>query len=245
MKSFFVLMKRNIQSILRDPLSLVFCLIFPLFMLILLESLLGNIDEAGTAIFKITSYAPGIAIFGQTFLMLFAGSLVAFDFSSSFTSRILVAPVKPPHFFWSYFFAIWPFGVLQTLLFYLVALCFGLPFQGAFFLSLGCSILTSAFYVMLGILFGTLCRQEKQVGPLCSIVISGAGLLGGVWLPIELFGGVFEDICRALPFFPTVSMLRFPFEEVDHLMWIFIAFFIYFIVATTLAIFFFKRRIKN
>ena len=51
-----------------------------------------------------------------------------------------------------------------------------------------------------GLLFGTL-FSEKAAPGLCSIVISLASFLGGVWFDVEGIDGVLNDICTALPFF--------------------------------------------
>ena len=66
---------RNIKEILRDPLSLVFTLGFPL----LLEVLFYLIFHKMTSQFEMKYLAPGIVVFSQSFLTLFVGILLATD----------------------------------------------------------------------------------------------------------------------------------------------------------------------
>ena len=45
MKKVIQLTIRNIKEMLRDPLSIVFCLIFPILMLVLMQSIFTNFEE--------------------------------------------------------------------------------------------------------------------------------------------------------------------------------------------------------
>ena len=63
---------RNLKELLRDPLSYIFCLGFPLVMLVIMSIVNQSIPpEAGMTIFNIENLAGGIAMFGQSFIMLF------------------------------------------------------------------------------------------------------------------------------------------------------------------------------
>ena len=59
MKKVIQLTIRNIKEMLRDPLSIVFCLIFPILMLVLMQSIFTNFEYIPDN-FKIANYAPGI-----------------------------------------------------------------------------------------------------------------------------------------------------------------------------------------
>lgn len=61
---------RNVKEIVRDPLSLVFCLAFPLVMLVLFSLIFKGMDNV-PPMFAINAYAPGMAVFGYTFTMMF------------------------------------------------------------------------------------------------------------------------------------------------------------------------------
>ena len=69
---------RNRKELLRDPLSYIFCLAFPVVMLLVMTLVDASIPaEAGMTVFRIRNLCAGIAVFGQTFVMLFAGLTVA------------------------------------------------------------------------------------------------------------------------------------------------------------------------
>ena len=76
---------RNGMEILRDPLSYIFCVGFPLVMLVVMTLVDRSIPaEAGMTIFRIDNLAGGIAVFGQMFVMLFTAITVAKDRSGAF-----------------------------------------------------------------------------------------------------------------------------------------------------------------
>ena len=66
--------KRCAKEILRDPLNLVFGLGFPIVLLILLSAIQSNIP---VELFEIESLAPGIAVFGLSFMTLFSATLIS------------------------------------------------------------------------------------------------------------------------------------------------------------------------
>ena len=65
--------KRNLKELLRDPLTLFFGLGFPLVLLVLMNVIQRNVP---VHIFELETLAPGIALFGLTFLALFSGLLL-------------------------------------------------------------------------------------------------------------------------------------------------------------------------
>ena len=73
------------KEIIRDPLSLFFGLIFPIILLLLLSAINHSIP---VDLFNITSLSPGIAVFGLSFMALFAAQVVSKDRASSFLTRL-------------------------------------------------------------------------------------------------------------------------------------------------------------
>lgn len=66
-----VFSRRNALEILRDPLSYIFALGFPVLMLVIMTIVNGSIPkEAGMEIFSLQNLAPGIVVFGYTFVMM-------------------------------------------------------------------------------------------------------------------------------------------------------------------------------
>ncbi len=195
---------RNIKETYREPLSLVFCIFLPLVMLIFMELILGNF-EGGVATFEIDTYAPGIAVFGYTFTMLFVALGISSDSSHAFMTRILISPLKPLEYYLSYALAFLPICVVQTVIFYAVAFAFGFTASIGTLVSAVYLLPSAIFYIVCGMFIGTVAKSEKEAGPFSSIFITGAGLLGGVWMPIEQIGGTFFKVCKFLPFYSTIK----------------------------------------
>ena len=61
--------RRNAREMLRDPLTVIFSLGFPLVLLLLLSAIQANIP---VALFEIQHLTPGISVFGLAFMSLFS-----------------------------------------------------------------------------------------------------------------------------------------------------------------------------
>ena len=91
----FVFSSRTMKEIIRDPLSLFFGLVFPIFLLILLTLMNQNIPGD---IFDINELTPGIAVFGLSFMALFAGQIIAKDRASELLTRLFTTPMEARDF---------------------------------------------------------------------------------------------------------------------------------------------------
>ena len=87
---------RNRKEILRDPLNLAFSLGFPI-ILLLLSAIQSNIP---ISLFEIVNLAPGVAVFGLSFISLFSGMLIAKDRGSSFFNPFIRIASKSSRFYW-------------------------------------------------------------------------------------------------------------------------------------------------
>ena len=199
---------RNLKEIMIDPLSLVFCLGIPVVMLIAMELIFSEISATGVEIFEIDKFAPGIAVFGYTFSMLYIALMIAGDKNSSFISRILVSPVKKAEYLLSYVFAGMLVMTTETLFYYVVAMFFGFSIFPGGLISVVYLLFSQLFYCSCGLFIGSVCRSEKQAGPVSSGIITGAGILGGVWMPVETMGKGFLSVCNALPFYNGVKIAQ-------------------------------------
>ena len=95
--------KRTVKEILRDPLSYIFCLGFPIVMLIIMTIVDQSIPpEAAMTIFHIPNLAPGIAFFGLSFVMLFTCLQVSKDRSTALMLRLYASPMKSLDFIAGY-----------------------------------------------------------------------------------------------------------------------------------------------
>ena len=187
---------RNLKEILRDPLSLIFMLALPLFMEILFYFLFHGM----TSQFEMKYFAPGIVVFSQTFLTLFAGLLISMDRSTAFLTRLYVSGAKSFDFIAGYLLALLPIAVIQSILFFLVGgMIDPSIFSASMILSALMSLIPSLFFISLGILFGSVCN-EKSVGGISSIAITGQSLLSGMWFPVDSMKSGFLTAMKCLPF---------------------------------------------
>ena len=198
---------------MRDPLSYIFCLGFPLVMLIIMTLVNDSIPpEAGMTIFRIDNLSGGIAVFGLTFVMLFCCLSVAKDRSGAFLVRLYSSPMSSGDFIFGYTLPVLVLALAQTAITFAASLVIsfitGTPLNPGGLLLAVLSLLPAAvMMISFGLLFGTL-FSEKAAPGLCSIIISLASFLGGVWFDVEGTGGVLKDICNILPFFHAVKAAR-------------------------------------
>ena len=202
---------RNLKEIFLDPLMYIFCLAFPLLMLILFDVI--NVYTSGnTPMFELKSLLPSIIMFSYTFVMLTMALLVSKDKQTSFLKRLYSSPMKTYDYILGYAIVGFLIGLLQTLCCILSAFLISIVQRVEFISLLDCIILVVTqlpvliTFIFLGILFGTVFNDKSAPG-ICSILISLAGMLGGCWMPIETMGG-FETFCRFLPFYPSVYLGR-------------------------------------
>ncbi|MBO4217711.1 MAG: ABC transporter permease [Clostridia bacterium] len=190
------LSKRNIKEIVRDPLSLLFMLGLPLF----LEVLFYLIFHTMTSQFEMKYLAPGIAVFAQSFISLFSGLLIALDRSTSFLTRLYVTETRPYEFIFGYLLALLPISAVQSVLFFIVGGLIEPSFWSVgIILGVLMCVVTSVFYIGVGILLGSLC-SEKSIGGVSSVVIAGQSVLSGMWFPVEGLSGGMMTVMNVLPF---------------------------------------------
>ncbi len=241
----FVLTKRNLKEILRDPLSLVFTLAMPLFIEILFYLIFHNLTEQ----FEMKYLAPGIVVFAQSFLSLFVGLLIALDRSTSFLTRLYVSKAKSYEFIFSYAIAMLPIVLAQSILFFLVGGLFDSSIFGVgMMLAILLSLITSLFFISIGILLGTVC-SEKSVGGISSIVIAGQSVLSGMWFPIEGLNEGMIIFMKILPFKNATTLIQNMILGVnnsfnDFLLPLLIVL-AYTIISFVIAILLFKRKMKS
>lgn len=199
----FVFAKRCAKEILRDPLNLCFGLGFPLVLLLLLSALQANIP---VSLFAINTLTPGITVFGLSFMTLFSATLIAKDRESAFLQRLYTTPLTGFDFILGYMLPILPIAVGQTVICYLAAIPLGLTVSVNIVYAVLGMLPIAVFNVALGLLCGSI-LGVKQVGGLCGALLTNlSAWFSGVWFDLELVGGLFEKIARALPFLHAVEL---------------------------------------
>lgn len=216
MKSL-VFAARNFKELIRDPLSWVFCIGFPIVMLIVMTLINESIPpEAGMTLFQLNSLAPGIIIFGLTFIMLFSALLIAGDRKDAFLLRIFTSPMKSSDYIAGYILPIIVLSFGQILVTIISSLIMGAISGielniGNMLFSIITAIPSIIMFIGFGLLFGTLFNQNAAPG-LCSIIICLSGMMGGIWMDVDTIGGTLGKICSALPFYHSVKAARLAFS---------------------------------
>ena len=197
--------RRNFKEILRDPLTVIFGLGFPLVLLCLLSAIQANIP---VPLFEIAHLAPGITVFGLSFMTLFSATLISKDRASALLQRLYTTPLTPLDFILGYTLPILPFALAQSTVCYLAALFFGLEPTVNLLLALLFVLPISVLYIGLGLLFGSI-LSDKQVGGICGALLTNlSAWLSGTWFDLNLVGGAFKKIAYALPFVHAVEVER-------------------------------------
>lgn len=197
--------KRCGKEILRDPLNLCFGLGFPVVLLILLSIIQSNVP---VGLFEIGHLAPGIAVFGLSFITLFSATLVAKDRESSFLQRLYATPLRPVDFIAGYMLPLVPIAVAQSAVCFGVAVILGLPVNVNILYAIIGIIPISVFYISLGLLCGSV-LTSKQAGGICGALLTNlSAWLSGVWFDIELAGKGLSKAANLLPFVHAVELER-------------------------------------
>lgn len=202
---------RNTKEILRDMLTLLFGLGFPLILLVLLSAIKASIpDEAASAaiLFRIDVLTPGISVFGLSFISLFSSMLISKDRTSSFVLRLFTSPLKPSDFILGYALPLIPMSLIQSAICYAAAMFMGLEFSANILLAVVVNIPISLVFTALGLLFGAV-LNEKAVGGICGALLTNlSAWFSNIWFDTSLVGGWFESMANALPFAHAVNAAR-------------------------------------
>ena len=235
--------KRCAKEILRDPINLVFGLGFPLVLLLLLSSLQANIP---VSLFEIDTLAPGITVFGLSFITLFSATLIARDRETAFLQRLYTTPLTGFDFILGYILPLLPIAFGQTAICYLFAIPLGLTVSVNIVYAIVGIFPMAVFNIALGLLFGSI-LGIKQVGGICGALLTNlSAWLSGVWFDLNLVGGIFEKVAYTLPFVHGAELEKALFRgdfqaAATHLLPVLL----YSCLATAVAVFCFLRQMKN
>ncbi|MBR3236335.1 ABC transporter permease [Candidatus Saccharibacteria bacterium] len=230
--------KRNFKELIRDPLSLIFEIVLPLFLLFIFQQF--NIPAEN---YRLENFTPSILLLGFSFITLFSATLIAKDRTSSLLIRLGTSPMKSSDYILGYILSLLPIVLIQNVLFFIAAIAMGLEFTISIIPTVLVSMIISIFFISLGILIGSLVN-EKGTGGLGSIIVQLVCFTSGMYFPVEAIGGVFEIICKSLPFEACLTIIQGTLHnDFNNLTLIHtIVFLIYFIAVILLSIIVFKKR---
>ena len=231
---------RNFKELIRDPLSLIFEIILPIFLLFIFQQF--KIPEDA---YKLENFTPGIIIFGLSFITLFTATLVAKDRTSSLLIRLGTSPMKSSDYILGYVLSIMPIVLIQDILFFLVALLLGLSFSINIIYTILISLVISIFFITLGLLIGSLV-SEKGTGGIGSIIVQLVCFTSGMYFSSEMVGKTFKTICHVLPFESCLNIIKGVLNNLSIIsIRNIIVFIIYMVIVLLLAIIVFKKKMVS
>lgn len=194
--------KRNFKEIIRDPLSIIFSVLLPLFLLFIFKQI--NIPNES---YELHNFTPGIVVFGFSFITLFTAMLVSKDRTSSLLIRLGISPMRPIEYILGYMLSIIPLILIQNVLFFILAIALGLSFSINIIWAILISIVVAILFIAIGIILGSLFSEKASSG-ISSIVVQLVCFTSGMYFPRELLGDVFSRICEYLPFESCVTIIK-------------------------------------
>lgn len=237
-----VFANRTTKEILRDPLSLFFGIGFPVVLLLLLSAINRSIP---VDLFNVDSLTPGIAVFGLSFMALFAAQVLSKDRASSFLTRLFTTPMTSTDFIMGYSLPLLMMSIVQGIVCYIVAMFMGLSISLSIIVALALLIPTAIIFIGIGLLSGTLLSEKAAVGICGALLTNLSAWLSGAWIDLNLIGGLFKDVAFILPFVHAVEMgkaaLTGEYGDIfPHIWWVLG----YAIIISVVAIAMFKKKMQ-
>ena len=186
---------RTAKEILRDPVNLGFGLGFPVVLILLLSAIQANVP---VSLFEIEKLAPGMTIFGLSFMTLFSATLIAKDRESALLQRLYTTPLTAADFILGYTLPILPVALAQAAVCFITAFILGMDITVNVLWAVLILIPASVFFIALGLLCGSV-FNVKQVGGMCGALLTNlTAWLSGIWFDLDLVGGAFKKAaCRS------------------------------------------------
>lgn len=235
--------KRNFKELMSDPLSLIFTIGLPSFLLVFMVMLNKNLDVNDA--FKVENFVPSTIIFSFAFITMFSGMLIAKDRSTAFLMRMFISPLKAFEYILGYIIPLLIMALIQIIILYTIGFMIGLSFTINVLISIPFLLLIALLFIGIGLLLGSLLK-DQQVGPVSSILIQIVAFLSGMWFSLDLVGGLFKQIGYVLPFAHGVDMIRLILQgHYIEMLYALLIVSLYTLVSIILSIIFFKKNMKE
>ncbi len=193
---------RTAKEILRDPVNLGFGLGFPVVLILLLSAIQANVP---VPLFEIDNLAPGMTVFGLSFMTLFSATLIARDRESALLQRLYTTPMTAADFILGYTLPLLPIALAQAAVCFITAFFLGMELTVNVLWALLLLIPAAAFFISLGLLCGSI-FNVKQAGGICGALLTNlTAWLSGIWFDLDLVGSTFKKAAGLLPFCHAVK----------------------------------------
>lgn len=254
MRNILPFAKRNMKEILRDPLSLVFGAAMPVILMIIFQIINNSTKNAGggmDVIYSVDNLIVGISVFSFSFIALYGGLLISKDKDSSFLSRVFVSPMSSLEYILGYILPLLFLAVLQSIMCiasgFILDVIFktnALSFGPEYLLLIIMLIPVALVMIAIGILLGSSLKYQA-VGGIFSVLVQIVAFTSNIYFPIKLLGNGYLTVCKCLPFFPAVESLQCVLKGTSGVFPLYFIVLGYSVLITALAVFVFKKRMKE
>lgn len=231
---------RNFKEIIRDPLSVIFAILLPLFLLFIFQQF-----DIPNEIYDIQNFTPGIVIFSFAFISMFTATLIARDRTTSLLTRLCASPMKPKDYILGYILSILPLVIVQNILFFALAIILGLKFTINVLLVILVSLPISVLFIGLGVVLGCITTDKSSAG-VSSVIVQLVAFTSGIYFDVEMLSGFFKIICNVLPFSNCLAILKAVLNNnYNNILKPIIIVVIYAIVIIVMAVIIFTKRLNG
>lgn len=231
--------KRNFKEIVKDPISLVFSCLLPLFLLFIFQQF-----KIPNEAYKLSNFTPSIILFSFSFITLFTATLVAKDRETSLLIRLGVSPMKSYEYIFGYMLSILPIVLIQDIMFFILAIILGLEFTISIIWTILVSIIVSIFFIFLGIFIGSMTTVKGASG-ISSVIVQLVCFTSGMYFDSSMVGVSFAKVCEYLPFSSELAIIKNTLNNLNIDLKSIIIFVIYTIIILFVSIYTFNKKMVS
>lgn len=217
MHNFFPFAKRTYREILRDPVSLIFGLAFPLVLLVVLQIICKNLVSNGMDVldcYEIDKLMIGVSIYSFSFTSFYAGIRVSKDKNEGYIQRFYPSRLQLEDYILGYIAPLLLITFMQSIccvatsfildtILGLDKLHFGPNYIILILMMIPCELI----FICIGLMLGCSFKANESIGIFIGIILITV-LTANIFFPAESFGSGYVIFCKILPFYPTVEALN-------------------------------------
>lgn len=195
--------ERIIRELITRKRSIIFWMIFPLFILLINSYIIAERAKITTTLAMKIS-APSSLIGAALFFSCLGGTVASIvaEREQKTLKRLFISPLSGISYFLGIFFAHFFIGILQTILVYSLLFLTGKSISGSIILGLFIIFLSIISYVGLGFILGTqLAKRTEDVNTIVATFGVPLLILGGTFFPSSLFPEKLLQIAQFNPIF--------------------------------------------
>lgn len=195
--------QRILQELITRKRSLIFWMIFPIFILLINSYIIAERAKITTTLAMKIS-APSSLVGAALFFSCLGGTVatIVAEREQKTLKRLFISPLRGVSYFLGIFFAHCFIGIIQTILVYGLLFSTGKSISGSIILGLIIIFLSIISYVGLGFIFGTqLAKRTEDVNTIVATFGVPLLIIGGTFFPSSLFPEKLLQIAQFNPIF--------------------------------------------